>query len=168
MKSANYWIEKLAMQPLPEEGGYYKEIYRSTEKILYHGLPQKYDGDRCTVTNIYYLLPSDEFSAFHVLKSDEAWYFFDGSPLSVHVINCKNEYKIWKMGPDFDGGEIYQLIFPAGCYFGATVDQKDSYALIGCSVAPGFEFQDFATPSCAALLKKFPRHKEIITRLTRK
>jgi len=159
-------IRYLDLQPHPE-GGWYRETYRATESIAAGGLPGRYAGARSLATSIYFLLSSDSFSALHRLKSDEQWHFYSGSPLRVHVLHADGRYAPIILGPNMAQGETFQAVVPHGCWFGATVDAPGRYALVGCSVAPGFEFSDFEMANREKLSKEFPQHKELITRLTR-
>jgi len=167
MKRAEEWIERLGLIPLPEEGGMYREVYRSGEIIPKTALPARFDGERCFSTSIYYLLRHPEFSAFHRLRQEEVWHFYEGSPLTVHIIDLDGTCRQMHMGRDIDSGETLQLVLLAGQLFGATVDRPDSYSLIGCTVAPGFDLADFAAPARNELLAAYPQHRSLILRLTR-
>ncbi len=166
MKSASYWIEKLGLIPLPEEGGMYREIYRSSDLILKSALPDCFSGDRSYCTSIYYLLEHPEFSAFHRLNQEEIWHYYEGSPLTVHIIDHDGNYSQVKMGRDIENGETLQLVLYAGQLFAAE-SAPDSYALIGCTVAPGFEFDDFEAPSRQRLLESYPQYRDLILQYTR-
>jgi predicted cupin superfamily sugar epimerase len=159
MKSAEYWIARLALKPHPE-GGYFRETYRSTEKIAQSGLPERFKGDRSFSTAIYYLLTENIFSALQRIRSDEIWFFHADSGLSVHFIEPQGAYRQVRMGPEGP----FQTRVPAGCWFGAEADYD--YALVSCTVAPGFDFCDFDLGERATLLGKFPQHADLITRLT--
>jgi len=167
VKMAEYWIKKLHLARHPE-GGYYREIYRSAETIPKEALPDRYDGSRAFSTSIYYLLPGNEVSYFHRLKSDEVWHFYQGSPVSLFVISPAGEYVETNLGPDFDSGQVSQTVIPAGHWLGAAVRTRGSYALVGCTVAPGFDFQDFELGRRQELLTLFPQHQAIIQSLTRR
>ncbi|MDD5361969.1 MAG: cupin domain-containing protein [Ignavibacteria bacterium] len=147
------------------EGGYYSEIYRSKEFVK--NLPDRYKGNHVHYTSIYFLLNENDFSAFHILKSDEIWHFYDGTSLDIHVINKDGTKETITLGNNISEGEKYMHLVEGGCYFAAEVRDKTSFALVGCTVAPGFEFEDFEMPSREFLLKKFPRHEELIERLSR-
>lgn len=151
-------VAELDLKPHPE-GGYYKEIYRSDLGI---GTPS---GERSIVTSIYFLLTSENVSKFHQIKSDEMWFYHEGSPLTVHVIDENGQYEKIKVGPVSEINKPQQMV-PAGVIFGSTVDYKDSFALVSCVVAPGFDFDDFRLYNKQELLEKFPTHKEIINILT--
>jgi len=148
------------------EGGYYKEIYRS-EGVIPHSSLDGIDSDRNFCTSIYFLLTSKNYSAFHRIKQDEIWHFYEGSPLYVHVIDKKGNYTRHEIGLDLDAGQTPQLVVPAGCWFGSSVKEEDSYSFVGCTVAPGFDFQDFELAKRSTLTKEYPAHKDIIEKLTR-
>ncbi len=160
-QDAAKWIERLELQPHPE-GGYFHETYRCRESIRAEGLPERFDGSRPFSTAIYFLLAGGQFSAFHRIRSDEIWHFYAGSGLTLHVIHEDGRYEQRKLGL----GE-FQLVAPGGCWFGASLDEDEGYTLVGCTVAPGFDYCDFELAERAALLEQFPQHGEIITKLTR-
>ena len=164
-KNADYWIKVLKLQTHPE-GGYYKEIYRSSEVIPKTGLPARYSKERCFFTSIYYLLRSCDKSSLHHLKSEEIWHFFAGSSLTIFIISPDGELQRFKLGKNIEKKEILQVAVPANHWFGALVNRKASYTLIGCTVAPGFDFEDFELADGANLVRKYPAHKEIIKILT--
>ncbi|MFO7982431.1 MAG: cupin domain-containing protein [Desulfuromonadales bacterium] len=167
MKMPTDYIQALDLQPHPE-GGWFRETYRAGEDISEQGLPSRYEGSRPMATGIYFLLTSDTFSALHRLKSDEQWHFYAGDPLTVHIFEPEGEYRIVRLGDDPDRNESFQAVVPAGCWFGATVDGgADAFALVGCTVAPGFDFEDFEMGRCDELVPRYPRHRALIERLTR-
>ncbi|WP_139957634.1 cupin domain-containing protein [Flavicella sediminum] len=165
MEKAELLIKHLDLLPHPE-GGYYKETYRSTEMIPNENLSNNYVGDRNVCTAIYFLLKSEKFSAFHKINQDEIWHFHEGSSLKIHQISPEGNYSFICLGNDLLKGQTYQHIVLAGYWFAATVNDKNSYSLVGCTVAPGFDFKDFVLPKRKDLLVLFPQHKEIITSLT--
>ena len=165
MQSAEQWIESLQMQRHPE-GGWYCEIYRSSETIPHRCLPARFTGDRAFSTAIYFLLQGEEFSAFHRIEQDELWHFYDGSSLTVHVIDAAGVYSAIALGKDLHTGQRPLALVRGGCYFGATVDDPSSYTLVGCTVSPGFTFDDFEMPDREHLLKLHPQHHDIILKLT--
>lgn len=158
-------IRKLDLKPHPE-GGFFRETYRSEGVINSDSLDPDYKGERNYSTCIYFLLTSDVFSAFHRIRQDEIWHFYDGSPILIHVITQDGEYSKTVIGRDIDRGEIPQFVVPGGSWFAATVINPNDYSLIGCTVSPGFDFHDFELPTRNALISMFPQHREIITRLT--
>lgn len=166
MKNAEYYIKKLGLQKHPE-GGWFKEIYRSDETIKNEHLPERYSGSRHHSTSIYFLLTSDTFSAFHRIKSDELWHFYDGTAVTVYTIDENGNYSEIILGNDQEKGEVFQCVVPRGVWFGAKVNKPDSFCLVGCTVAPGFHFDDFELGKRGELIKIFPNHTELINQLTR-
>jgi uncharacterized protein len=164
MINVDYWINHLNLLPHPE-GGYYKEMYRSSEVISSSALPDRFEGDRHFSTAIYFLLRSEDRSVFHRIKTDEVWHFYQGSTLLIYVLH-PNELKIFKLGSDLENGESLQVVIPANCWFGALVEKPESFALCGCTVAPGFDFNDFEMAKREDLLAAYPNEREIIQRLT--
>ena len=166
MNTSREIIKKLNLQPHPE-GGYFSEIYRSNEIIDEHSLPERYEGNRTFSTSIYFLLGGGQKSHLHKLKSDETWHFYIGSPILIHTIDEDGAYKIYRLGNKLDEGESLQITIPRGVWFGAEVVDKSLFSLIGCTVAPGFEFTDFELGEREDLLLKFPAHAKIIELLTK-
>ena len=166
MTSAKQWIDWLRLVRHPE-GGYYRETYRSSEVVAAAGLPPRFGGDRAFSTAIYFLLEGKDFSALHRIKQDEVWHFHDGAALAIHVIEPSGSYSRIVLGRHFEAGETPQAVVKAGCYFGASVCDPRSYALVGCTVAPGFEFADFELPGREELCRLYPQHRELISQLTR-
>lgn len=160
-KTAKQYVESLDLEPHPE-GGYYKETYRSEVEISAPG----FDGLRNISTGIYYLLEKGSFSAFHRIKSDEMWHFYDGACLSVYMIDEKGEMDILRLGRNIDKGETLQAVVPAGRWFASRVEVA-GFALVGCTVSPGFDFKDFEMASREELMDAYPAHAEIIKSLTR-
>jgi predicted cupin superfamily sugar epimerase len=163
-RDASYWIDALALERHPE-GGYYRETYRAAGTVGGRELP--HGGDRRFSTAILYLLTSDDASRLHRLRSDEVFHFHVGSTLTVHVIEPAGEYRRIALGHEPRDGEVLQAVVPAGCWFGATVERRDSYALVGCTVAPGFEFADLELGRRDDLLARYPQHRAIVERLAR-
>ncbi len=158
-------IEELDLKPHPE-GGYFKEEYRSSEEISKECLPPVYNGPRNHATAIYFLLTSENFSAFHRIKQDEIWHYYDGSPILLHCISEEGLYSQHLIGNNLSKGERPQFVVPGGHWFAAEVSEDSSFSLVGCTVSPGFSFEDFEMPSQEELLATFPQHHEIILRLT--
>ena len=159
-KEAKYWIKKLDLSKHPE-GGYYRETYRCNMKILYKN---RY---RSISSGIYFLLDGSEFSAFHRLRSDEMWHFYAGGSLTLHVISRHRRYSLIKLGNDLEDGDVFHTVIRYGSWFGATVDDRLSYSLLGCTVSPGFDFQDFELGQRKKLIEMYPEYRSIIEKLTR-
>lgn len=166
MYQADYWIDKLNLLKHPE-GGYYKEVYRSDEKIDHTALPKRYSGDRSYSTSIYFLLKSDDFSSFHRIESDETWHFYHGSALDLFVIDNTGTLVRHQLGSRPESGELLQLTIKRNQWFGGRVIDKNSYSLLGCTVAPGFDFDDFELAERRQLTSDFPQHARTIEALTR-
>jgi uncharacterized protein len=164
MHSAEYWINHLGLEAHPE-GGFYKETYRSDENISIAGLPDRFTGDRSFSTAIYFLLRSEDRSMFHRIKSDELWHFHAGGSLSIYVFDSYG-LSIMKLGGNVEAGESLQVVIPAGCWFGAKVNEPDNYVLAGCTVSPGFDFNDFELADRKNLLDDFPHHEDVVIMLT--
>jgi hypothetical protein len=165
-KDAAYWIEKLGLEAHPE-GGYYRQTYKA-ELILAKGsLPAEFTGARAASTAIYFLLRGEVFSAFHRLRSDEVWHFYVGATLVVHVIDGGGRYSEILLGSDAEAGEVLQAVVKAGCWFGSRVRDGKGFALVGCTVAPGFEFEDFEMGKRSGLVREYPQHRALIEGLTR-
>ncbi len=165
LKSFDYWIEKLQLQPHPE-GGYFNEIYRSAETVSSDSLPERYNTEHSFSTSIYFLLKSGQCSKFHRLQSDEIWHFYYGSPVRLYQISPEGNYSELLLGNDPEKRHDLQLVIKAGSWFAAEPVERESYSLVGCTVAPGFDFNDFELGNREQLLKLFPVHKEIIEKLS--
>lgn len=162
MKDAEYWIRNLNLSQHPE-GGYFRETYRARETVTM----EQFSGPRAISTHIYFLLKGNQVSLLHRIKSDELWHFYTGSSLTIHIINHKGRYERTRLGSDFDNGDVFQTAVKAGCWFGACVDHPDSYSLVGCTVAPGFDFNDFEMGNRNKLIEHYPEYVDIIKRLTK-
>jgi len=141
------------------EGGFYAETYRAASEI------ETESGKRQLITSIYFLLRSEDVSHFHRIKSDELWFWHEGSPLSVHLLG-ENGHEILRLGPVTDQDSRAQHLVPSNTIFGSTVDQAESYALVSNVVAPGFDFRDFELFKTEDLIHLFPTAEEIIRKLT--
>lgn len=158
-------ITQLKLQKHPE-GGFYRETYRSKSEIKAKTLDEKYTGIRNYSTCIYFMLTSGHFSAFHRIKQDEIWHFYDGATIHLHMISKEGKYSFQKIGTNFEQDETPQYVVKGGTWFAAEVIEQNSYALIGCTVSPGFDFEDFELKPRNELTEMFPEHKDIINRLT--
>jgi len=158
-------VDLLDLKPHPE-GGYYKETYRSKGFIDETSLGAMYTGNRNYSTCIYFLLTSENFSAFHRIHQDEVWHFYEGSTISLHTISPEGKHETVQIGNDLEKGEVPQYVVPGGCWFAAELEKDLTYALVGCTVSPGFDFSDFELISRQDLLDLFPQHEDIILTLT--
>lgn len=165
-KRIDHIISKLELAPHPE-GGYFKETYRSTGIIPQNVLEGDFSSDRNYSTGIYFLLTAGNFSAFHRIKQDEMWHFYDGDPLIVHMISPDGHYSSQRIGLNFEDGELPQFVVPKGVWFASEVAVGGEFSLVGCTVSPGFDFADFELADRTLLSDEFPAYPEIIERLTR-
>lgn len=155
----NFLVKSLNLLPHPE-GGFYKETFRSADGI------ETEQGERNLCTSIFFLLTSENVSRFHRIKSDELWFFHEGSSLRVHTLG-ENGYESLSLGlSDLDSDCLPQQLVKANTIFGSSVDQPESYSLVSCVVTPGFDFQDFELFESKDLLPLFPQAETIIRRLT--
>ncbi|MEQ8351757.1 MAG: cupin domain-containing protein [Leptospiraceae bacterium] len=159
-------VESLNLQPHPE-GGYFAETYRSELEVP--GSLIGAHGPRQSCTGIYFLIPAGEFSAFHRIRSDEMWHFYYGDPLLVHQILSDGSYHCHRLGSDVRRS-VFQAVVPAGAWFASEPDPETNdlgYSLVGCTVSPGFDFEDFELAQRNILASEFPEHRELIQRLCR-
>lgn len=158
-------IDRLGLLPHPE-GGYYRETYRSSgaSKVV---LPNAEVASRNHSTAIYFLLTRGNFSAFHRIASDEVWHFYQGDPILIHCLEPNGDYNRLELGNDVVGEQQPQQIVPAGTWFASEVMAGGEFGLVGCTVAPGFDFADFELANAEELTKEYPDHAELIARLTR-
>jgi predicted cupin superfamily sugar epimerase len=164
-KEAENLIDKLALNPHPE-GGWYKEIYRSKDLIKTNHLPERFSEDHVVSTSIYYLLQNYDFSAFHRIKSDEIWHFYLGSPVKLYILKDGIQ-ELVMLGDNVESGHVFQAVVPYGCWFAAEVSVPESFALVGCTVSPGFDFRDFELASLADLQADYGQYATLIRRMTR-
>lgn len=159
-------ISHYHLQPHPE-GGWYRQTYKSDETIAADALPERFGGSRSFYTAIYFLLAKGDFSAFHRIKSDECWHFYAGGPLHIYIIKKNGELEMITMGNDIAKGQLFQFVVPAGCWFASRPASGSEFCFAGCTVSPGFEFEDFELADANKLCKTFPLHAEIIKELCR-
>lgn len=163
-RNADAWIRVLQLKPHPE-GGFYKETYRSAERIARSRLPRRFKGPRSFSTAIYFLLKKNQVSRFHKIQSDELWHFYSGGPLRIHFLFPDGTYAYEDLGCSKNGAS-FQAVIPAGVWFGAELHATSRYALVGCTVAPGFDFMDFELGKRKQLIRKYPDQSAVILRLT--
>lgn len=155
-------VSALELLPHPE-GGYYRETYRSATNINLAGS----DGNRQLATAIYFLIERGNFSAFHKIKSDETWHFYEGDTLEVIEIDTAGQLIITNVGKNLKEGDVFQYTVKANHWFASRVKTGGSFSLVGCTVAPGFDFRDFELALRPQLTALYPQHEAIITALTR-
>ncbi|HEY3599820.1 MAG TPA: cupin domain-containing protein [Paraburkholderia sp.] len=159
--SKNELIRRFGLLPHPE-GGYYRETYRSTQTVRRDGA----DHMLCASTAIYYMLSDGAHSAWHRLKSDEVWHFYAGEPLNVYVLDEHGKLTTHRVGNALTHPDtVFQAVVLAGDWFAAQCEDPASFAVVGCTVAPGFEFSEFEVGSAEQLQAQYPAHRELIARL---
>lgn len=167
------WIEKLQLER-HIEGGYFARSYQAEDKVItvhdrYNSnFSNKETSIRHAGSSIYFLLEKDDFSAWHKLKSDEMWHYYDGdSVITIHSIDEQGDYTQQTLGhPSLDPSAQFQVVVRSGVWFAAELVNKNSFALVGCTVFPGFEYEDFILANREKLIEKYPQHTKIIKRLT--
>ncbi len=160
-------IEILRLKPLEQEGGFFKETYRSGESLPARCLPGRYRGPRPYSTAIYFLLTPEHFSAIHRLRSDEVYHFYFGDPVELYVLGPGSGFRCAVLGPGLNKGMRPQATVRRGRWQGARLVPGGRYALLGTTVSPGFDFRDFEIGIRGKLLETFPGHRRIITEMTR-
>lgn len=159
-------IEHFKLIPHPE-GGWYSETYKSNEKIDRSALPERFTGSRVFSTAIYFLLEENNFSAFHRIRSDECWHFYEGDPLQLFIIHPSGELETITLGKDIEKENRFQHVVPAGSWFASRPAPGSQFCFTGCTVAPGFEFEEFELADASILVKQYPQLKELIFSLCR-
>jgi len=162
---AQQWIDTLGLSPHPE-GGYFLESYRDSLVLSAQGLGQSFDGARSASTAIYYLLEGEDFSALHRIRSDELWHFYAGSALRVEGLHADGRREDWLLHNNCGMGRP-QVIVPRQTWFGARLVDPTGFALVGCTVSPGFDFSDFEMANTTNMIARYPQHREWIQHLTR-
>ena len=167
MTTAEEIIKALQMKPLAVEGGYYCETYRAEGIIPKAALPKQYDGDRNFGTAILYLIDSNTFSSLHRIKSDEIFHFYMGDPVTMLQLMPDGSSQVITLGHDIMHGQQVQVVVPRNTWQGCFVADGGEFALMGTTVTPGFEFEDFEAAGREQLFKQYPDQRELILRLTR-
>jgi len=153
-------IEQLKLQPHPIEGGYFRETYRSSTTHQRHG------SVRSVSTAIYYLLTPKTVSAMHRLPGDEIFHFYFGDPVQMLQLWPDGSTKTLTLGIDLKAGNVPQLVVPGGVWQGSVLADGGSFALLGCTMAPGFDYVDYEAGERAELIAKYPSANDMIERLT--
>jgi uncharacterized protein len=157
---------QLGLEPHPE-GGFYRETYRSNESIAAAALPPRYGNDRSLCTAIFYLLTPDSFSALHRLQSDEVFHFYLGDPVTMLQLHGDGRGETTVLGQDIMAGQQLQVIVPRGVWQGMCLNDGGHFALLGTTVSPGFDFDDFEVGTRNTLKREYPSCADLIERLTR-
>lgn len=178
MINAEFIIKKLELEKHTHEGGYFKESYRSPDIISIDKFHNKNHENKISEektypkkirpasTLIYYLLVGIQYSAIHRVKSDEIWHFYLGSPVTIHIINDEHISPRVQLGNNLENDDNIHYVVTKDTWFCAEINDKTSFALMGCTVSPGFDFEDFELGSKDKLLLQYPQHKDLIERFT--
>jgi len=166
LTSASHWIKHLQLAQ-HVEGGWYSEVYRSALMIRKEQLPPVFSGARNACTHIYFLLEQGNFSAFHRIASDELWHFYSGDPLVVYEIDTRGSLTEHLLGNNPLLGHSPFCVISAGSWFGSRPATGSEYALVGCTVSPGFDFADFELANADELAAAHPSHEILIRSLIR-
>ena len=167
MITVDFLMKHFGLVPLPEEGGYYAETYRSVVQIPRAGLPGRYEGSRAAGTAIYYLLTPDTFSALHRLPGDEIYHFYLGDPVDLLLLHPDGRGEAVTLGQDLEAGMRLQTVAPGAVWQGSRLRDGGRFALLGTTMAPGFAFEDFELGGREKLLEWYPAFADQIVWLTR-
>lgn len=159
-------IDILGLIPHPEEGGYFIETHRAAEMLGADQLPDRYGAPRCHSTAIYYLLTPETYSHMHVLQTDEVFHLYMGDACEMLQLHPDGSGEVVVLGTDLATGQRPQVRVPRGSWQGMRLMEGGEFALMGCTVAPGFEFADYAHGERDELLRQYPDFSERIRRLT--
>ena len=151
----------LHLDPHPIEGGWFRQTFASARTA------KTQRGPRPNSTAIYYLLEEGAFSEMHQLASDEVFHFYLGDAVEMLQLWPDGSSRVVRMGPDLAAGEELQVVVPAGVWQGTRLLEGGQVALLGCTVAPGFDYADYARASCKELAERWPEQAERIRALTR-
>src|SRR5579875_2970417 len=164
MSTAAELIRLLHLQPLPREGGWYRETYRSALQLPVDVLAPSYRAARSAGTAIYYLLTPDTFSALHRLPTEEVFHFYLGDPVEMLQLgpNPEDGGRILTLGSDILAGQQVQIVVPAGVWQGSMLRSGGAFALMGTTMTPGFDFADYEAADRDALSAAFPEFIEYI------
>ncbi len=165
MLSADDIIKIFALKPLPMEGGYYSETWRSNEIVAHSALPDRYRADKSFGTAIYYLLTPDTRSALHRLPTDEIFHFYLGDPVEMLLLHENGKGEIITLGSDIESGQQIQFVVPRGVWQGSHLIEGGRFGLMGTTVAPGFDFEDYEAGNFGILSTAYPDCTDLINRL---
>lgn len=157
----------LGLTPHPREGGWFVQTYRAGEMIAPESFSDaRYVGPRSTGTAIYYLLEPDTFSEMHRLQSDEVFHFYMGDAVEMLQLFPDGSGRVVTLGSDLAGDETPQIVVPRGVWQGSRLKSSGRWALMGCTVSPGFEYEDYETGERDALTAGWPEWKAMLEKLT--
>lgn len=159
-------VRALNLVPLPQEGGLYAETYRSARILPAGAAGPEQTGPRACATAIYYLVTPTRFSALHRVASTEIFHFYLGDPVHMLQLHPDGTGATHVIGADIPAGQRPQLAVPRGVWQGTRLVPGGRFALLGCTVSPGFDFADYEHGQRAALVRQYPRWAKEIDALT--
>jgi len=159
-------ITLLGLAPLPREGGYYRETYRSESTIPRESQAGGDTVEMSLCTAIYYLLTPDTFSALHLLPSDEIFHFYLGDPVIMLQLRPDGSSGVLTLGRDIEKGHLLQVVVPKNTWQGTYLCEGGKFALMGTTVAPGFSFSDYREADRVSLIERYPLREDLIRKLT--
>lgn len=165
--SADELKARLHLEPHPREGGWFRETWKADQALPASALPARYAGQRAAGTAIYYLLEPNSFSEMHRLQSDEIFHFYLGDPVEMVHLFADGSGRRVVLGSDVASGQWPQMIVPKGVWQGSRLVAGGQLALLGCTVSPGFEYEDYESGSRDDLVRDWPEWRELIHALTR-
>jgi hypothetical protein len=154
----------LDLKPHPSEGGFYSEAYRSAE-TLPAGTWSDRAGPHALATAIYFLITPEEHSALHRLPTDEIFHFYLGDPVEMLQLRPDGSAQVLVLGTDLATGMRPQVVVPRGTWQGTLLLPGGHYALLGTTMAPGFESSDYERADPAALIEVYAEQRERILAL---
>ena len=157
----------LELQPHPREGGWFRETWRAEDTIAGEALPERYSGARAAGTAIYYLLEPGTFSEMHRLASDEVFHFYLGDPVEMLQLHPDGTGRRVVLGQDLAAGMEVQTVVPKGVWQGSRLVEGGKFALLGCTVSPGFDYRDYESGVRQELVRGWGEWKVVIEKLTR-
>lgn len=158
-------IAYLQLDPHPVEGGFFRETYRSKASLPADVLPE-HGQTRSISTAIYYLLTPATVSALHRLPGDEVFHFYLGDPVEMLQLWPDGSTKTIILGNDLSKGHVPQLVVPGGVWQGSHLLPGGRYALLGATMAPGFDYTDYVSGLRDELTPRYPAVRELIAKLT--
>ena len=162
-ESAATWIERLQLIR-HIEGGWYKEVYKSPITLQSTG---ETFTNRSICTHIYFLLEKNDFSSLHRIRADESWHFYAGTPLTVYEFEHSGNLIQHHLGNDLSTGCMPYCLIKSGNWFGARIESEGTFSLVGCTVSPGFEFDDLELAKADDLSRMYPEHETFIREMCR-
>ena len=159
-------IRQLGLKPHTMEGGFFRETYRSADTVALEALGNRYPADRCLSTAIYYLLTPETFSAMHRLRSDEIFHFYLGDPVTLLLLYPDGHGETRTLGQNIEAGHLLQALIPHSVWQGLHLEEGGRFALLGTTVAPGFDPEDFELGERKSLVRRYLKFSPLIEQLT--